>query len=119
MFFGCFFNDPLSMDHPWPMVHSLSMVYGRYMLHVACSLHDPGRGCQDVEAEREVFPSMFFGIFLAGFSCFWLSREVVGSVSQDEDATMWRLSGKLFSPVFLDGFALSSNPTSTCFRISD
>ena len=72
-----------------------------------------------MEAEREVFPSMFFGIFLAGFSCFWLSREVVGSVSQDEDATMWRLSGKLFSPVFLDGFALSSNPTSTCFRISD
>ena len=31
-----------------------------------------------MEAEREVFPSMFFGIFLAGVSCFWLSREVVG-----------------------------------------
>ena len=38
------------------MVHGASMVHGPSMVHGgASSIHGPGRGCHDVEAEREVF----------------------------------------------------------------
>ena len=35
---------------PWSMAHP--MVHGRFMVHAPCSVHGPGRGCHDVEAER-------------------------------------------------------------------
>ena len=117
--------DPLSMDHPWPMVHSLSMVYGRscgmfspwsrtrmprcggwaggLSLHVfrnifgrfflflaeqgGCWVGVAGRGCHDVEAEREAFFPCLFGWFCFKlesnkhlFSNFWLSSECCYSV---------------------------------------
>ena len=65
--FGLFLGGRLR-EHPWSMVHGPSMVYGRCMHHVPCSLHDPGRGWHDVEAEREVFFSCFripFGRFFS------------------------------------------------------
>ena len=64
-------------------LHVFRNIFGRFFLFLAeqggCWVGVAGRGCHDVEAEREAF----------------------------------------FSPVFLDGFDVSSNPTSTCFRISD
>ena len=52
-------EHPWSMVHPWPMVHGPSMVHGRSMVHGPSSIHGPGRGCHDVEAEREDFFNVF------------------------------------------------------------
>ena len=71
--------------------------HGRCMVHGAYSVHGPGRGCHDVEAERESFflgdPwSMMHPWCMVDV---WSTVHILSMV-QDEDATMCRLNGNLF-----------------------
>ena len=96
------------------MVHDASMVHGRCMVHGAYSVHGPGRGCHDVQAEREPFfvggplsmahPMVHGRCMVHGpASILWPEQQALwgqvsasGSVRAGKDASISRLNGRFF-----------------------